>query len=159
MKKSNSKKKSIFRRWWFWVIVIFAFVAVTGGGTDEDVIEDIDPPAAVETEIKREPLVSAPVTVESEPAIELELKPEPESKLKTEPEPKVESEPAPIAEPESAPTQADSIFGSVNSDKYHNRVCSTWTQSILDAGNAVYFESEADAEAHGYQPCGKCYGS
>ena len=152
MEKPIKKKKSIFKRWWFWVIIIFVFIATTGEKTNEEVFEETNPPAVVEAETEKEPLERTPVILENEPATEQEPTAEPE------PAPEVELEPAPVAKPEQPSAQTSSIFGSVNSDKYHNRVCTTWTQKILDAGNAVYFESEADAEAHGYQPCSKCYG-
>lgn len=143
MKNPNKKKKSIFKQWWFWVIVVFVFIAVVGeSGSKENVVEEIEPLVTEEVEPEKElPIMT---TVEEEPASEPEQEPE-----------------VVIEEPEPAPNAASEgkVFGSYNSNKYHNRVCSTWTQKILDAGNDRWFTNEAEAEANGYVPCSKCYGS
>lgn len=176
MKNPNKKKKSIFKRWWFWVIAVFVFIAVVGeSGSKENVVEEIEP--LITEEVESEKKLPVVTTVEEEPASEPEQEPEvvieepepkpaptlapapapaPEPEPKSEPvikEPTSESEPAPNA------TSEGKVFGSYNSNKYHNHVCSTWTQKILDAGNDRWFTNEAEAEANGYVPCSKCYGS
>lgn len=65
------------------------------------------------------------------------------------------------SEPKISPEQAfrESLkqykyVGSVESDKYHRPTC-RWTDKIND-GNLVHFDSEEEASAAGYEPCGTC---
>lgn len=95
----------------------------------------------------------------------------------TEPEPIMEPEPDPDAVPEQAvsgepivkpnePPQAitqapatqnasgKKYVGSKESDKYHYPSCK-WVEKILPE-NKIWFDSEKDARAVGYSPCGTC---
>jgi micrococcal nuclease len=44
--------------------------------------------------------------------------------------------------------------GSTKSDKYHYPSCH-WAGKITPA-HLIWFKSKADAEQHGYKPCGVC---
>lgn len=112
---------------------------------------DSEPPE--QTEPEQEPDPEPDKKPESKP--EKELDPE-ES---TEPEPPEEPEPEP--EPEVDPEQAfrDKLnqykyVGSSESDKYHKPKC-RWTSEINDE-NLVHFDTEEEAAAAGYKPCGTC---
>ena len=92
-----------------------------------------------------------------------EREPEPDHTTEPEPEPEVESEPETESEPEpevdSAQTSRDKLLeynyvGSSQSDKYHKPTC-RWTDKINDE-NLIHFDTEEEAVAAGYQPCGTC---
>lgn len=51
-------------------------------------------------------------------------------------------------------TQSGQYVGSVKSDKYHKPSC-RYAEAI-DPGNEIWFDTEEEATAAGYQPCGVC---
>jgi competence protein ComEC len=63
---------------------------------------------------------------------------------------------APVVTPApTQPAQTTGLYvGSINSDKYHLPTC-RYAQAILPA-NQIWFNSEAEALAAGYVPCGVC---
>ena len=94
---------------------------------------------------------------EPEPDHTTEPEPEPESEPEVESEPETESEPEP--EVDTAQTSRDKLLeynyiGSSQSDKYHKPTC-RWTDKINDE-NLIHFDTEEEAVAAGYQPCGTC---
>ena len=92
---------------------------------------------------------------EPEPDHTTEPEPEPESEVESEPETEIEPEP----EVDSEQTSRDKLLeynyiGSSQSDKYHKPTC-RWTDKINDE-NLIHFDTEEEAVAAGYQPCGTC---
>lgn len=88
------------------------------------------------------PSESAPVKQEEKPIAPVEL---------------VKSEEPPAVDPEQAFREKLAQYkyvGSSESDRYHYPSC-RWTSAIND-GNLVHFDSEEEAVAAGYSPCGTC---
>jgi competence protein ComEC len=52
-------------------------------------------------------------------------------------------------------TSQEAFVGSVKSNKYHYPSCQ-WAEKIKPS-NEIWFTSSADAQAHGYVPCGVCH--
>lgn len=105
-----------------------------------------------------EPEVTAP---DSEPPVE---EPKVESRVVVTPvpeEPVVETppvvQPEPVPDPEAAFREMlmqYNYVGSAESDKYHKPKC-RWTKEINDQ-NLVHFDTEEEAAAANYKPCGTC---
>lgn len=85
----------------------------------------------------------------------------------SEPEPEQKEDPQPEKLPQETPINVDpeqafrdllmqyKYVGSSGSDKYHFPSC-RWTKEINDT-NLVHFDTEEEAAAAGYFPCGSCH--
>ena len=74
---------------------------------------------------------------------------QPETKLKT-----IETTAQPARVQADFPDQSEQVVGSINSNKYHYPSCK-WAQKIKP-GNIITFDSIADAQKQGYEPCKIC---
>lgn len=141
------------------------------------IVEEVETPTkATENETTNKDEISETpandTTVKQEiilPTIPVEEKPietvQPVEKT-PDPEPVLSPEPASSPTPEPNPVEIDpktafreklmqyAYVGSAESDKYHSPTCH-WTKDINDT-NLVHFDSEDEASAAGYVPCGTC---
>ena len=69
-----------------------------------------------------------------------------------------QEDPAPAVDPEpqpEVPVKTEGTYvGSLESDKYHNPGC-RFAENILPE-NEIWFDTEEEAQAAGYEPCGVC---
>ena len=114
---------------------------------------------------EKEADTSSPSSSDSESSAEPQPEPEPEPEPEVDPEPEPDTQPEPDPEPEPEPeVDPEQAFreklmqynyvASSESDKYHYPTC-TWTKKINDE-NLVHFDTEDEATAAGYSPCGTC---
>ena len=140
----NKTKKSFVKP----VLGIVAALAVIGAvfpSEEEPDVKDVTPPAIVEEaeNTSVENLVEENQTID-EPTTEPAA---PEEKEQTVVE----------VDPERAfrdKLNQYNYVGSSESDKYHKPKCH-WTDAINDT-NLVHFDTEGEASAAGYVPCGTC---
>ena len=96
----------------------------------------------------------------TEPPAIVETKKEPETKVETSvsipPVEKEENSFEAVSQEKAFAEQLEqyAYVGSSNSDKYHYPSC-RWTDDI-NASNLVHFDTEDEASAAGYTPCGTC---
>lgn len=121
--------------------------------------EDPKPTASPTPESTPEPTATpTPKTTEKPPVATVNPTPKPT------PEPTPEATPKPTAKPTKNPTPKPTekppvssqgrYVGSIDSDKYHYPSC-RFAEEILPE-NEIWFNSEEDAKAQGYVPCGVC---
>jgi outer membrane biosynthesis protein TonB len=178
MAKKKTKKKISAKS----AIIAFASLAVVGSFIPsenspeldsendtqivETTIEDTKQPEKEEApEPQQEPESEQKPDSEPPEQTEPEKEPEPENQPEQEPDPEENTEPEPPEEPEPEPEiDPEQAFrdklnqynyvGSSDSDKYHKPKC-RWTKEINDE-NLVHFDTEEEAAAAGYKPCGTC---
>lgn len=154
--------------------------AAVSSVSSQEIKNDIDPVESVITQEPEAPPVVEPEAEDPQPEPEAEDVPdevtaEPAPAPAPVPAPKVEEpkvevpvEEAPVVqpEPEAPAVEVDpevafremlnqyNYVGSADSDKYHYPKC-RWTKEINDQ-NLVHFDTEEEATAAGYNPCGSC---
>lgn len=159
-------------------VAAVAVIGIAAPSTNSEP-ETVEPPLAVVSEKQEDAVVSPSFFVEQE---EVSVEPSNEPIVETPettPEPTPEPTPVPTSKPTPAPTPAPTpeptpeptvqidpeqafremlkqyrYVGSSGSDKYHKPTC-RWTNEINDS-NLVHFDSEEEAVAAGYSPCGTC---
>ena len=148
-------------------IGLAALVAIgIAAPSDEEDVPDVPDKSVVETvmpeEQSKSPNDSEFKEVEKNIEIVVEPEKEPQAPVtskseQAEKEVAPETAPVPEADPEVAfrdKLLQYAYVGSSESDKYHKPTC-RWTGNIND-GNLVHFDSEDEAAASGYSPCGTC---
>lgn len=121
---------------------------------EEDLQEPVEEPIAEPAKTPSSP-PSEPLPVESN--AEKQAPPEQTPDEPVTPSAPVENQDPPAVDPEQAFREKLAQYkyvGSSESDKYHYPSC-RWTSTIND-GNLVHFDTEEEATAAGYLPCGSC---
>lgn len=130
-------------------VAALAAIGLLAPSEEELVREEVTPPAIVE---EAEQPKKTPVENLVEDAKEPEEPIKKENMVQEQPE-----QPVVEIDPEQAfreKLNQYNLVGSSESDKYHFPRC-RWTDTINDS-NLVHFDTEEEAEAAGYIPCGSC---
>lgn len=147
-------------------VAALAAIGLLTPSDEEPVSEEVTPPAIIEEAEQPEgtPVENLVVDMqEPEEPVKEEVVQEAIPAPKTEPqkeEPVREPQEQPVVEidPEQAFREKLNQYnyvGSIESDKYHYPRC-RWTDTINDS-NLVHFDTEEEAVAAGYLPCGTCH--
>lgn len=147
------------------VLAVYLILGVIGAATNPADDEKLSSsyaassptPAPTESpELLASPSPEATVSPTAEPTVE----PTPEPTVEPTPEPTPKPTEKPTPKPTTQPTEKPSVssqgkyVGSNDSDKYHYPSC-RFAEEILPE-NEIWFDSEEDAKAQGYVPCGVC---
>ena len=142
-------KKPIYKKWWFWIIIVILLGAGSssdGSDTKDDIQEETEQITEAEQATQNNQLPNEEPTVKN-PAVT----PSPETDTAKPETPNAE------VDPEAAFREMLNQYnyvGSAESDKYHKPKC-RWTKEITDQ-NLVHFDTEEEAAAANYKPCGTC---
>ena len=153
MAKSKNKKKSKAKP----IAIGIAALAVAGSllpSNEDPKLEDTTPPAIVEEVQSSE---TTPAENTSHEAEKTDHSTADETPAPITPENDPPSKEKAEIDPEKAfreKLMQYAYVGSAESDKYHEPKC-RWTKDINDT-NLVHFDSEDEASAAGYEPCGTC---
>lgn len=176
--QAPAPKKPKKRKWPYIVgaILIIGVIGSTmGGGGQDDPSDpgDVSTPPTVSqvdtsgsdlsqsTEATLPEDISSPVSSQSNPQNTdqpTEATGEDPNSVEDTPQPTnpVQEDPVPTQEPTADPPvqSAGTYVGSLDSDKYHNPGC-RFAENILPE-NEIWFDTEEEAQAAGYEPCGVC---
>lgn len=102
------------------------------------------------------PISTIEPTVKPDPTVDPTEKPTPQPTEEPTPDPTPIPTEKPTPEPTEEPVTSsqEKYVGSIDSNKYHYPSC-RFAEEILPE-NEIWFDSEEDAEAQGYVPCGVC---